>query len=202
MSGGDSAVRQDPAVTEIPLTGEQCAAQSFRLTMSAFPSAVSVVTALDDDGLPRGLTCSAICSLSMDPPSILICVNRGNRSLDAIRHSGGFVVNLLREGRNSISDVFASPSPHKFSGVRWVRSPASGLPLLSGDALAYVDCRLVAELAAGSHMIIIGMVRESAAMPSVDGPLVYWQRTYGGWAPQGREADSRFPVPHLREETA
>ena len=159
-------------------------AEQFRETMSAFPAAVSVVTALDEAGAPRGLACSAVVSLSMAPPLLLICVNRRARSLRAIRHSGGFCVNLLRAGRSELSDRFASPSADKFSGVPWRPSPVSGLPWLSGDAAAYVDCRLAAEIEAATHAILIGTVRGSTG--AADGePLLYCRRSYGTWQGEG-----------------
>lgn len=165
----------------VPLPIDAGDPERFRETMRLLPSPVSVVTAMDEQGTPRGLTCSAVCSLSMAPPSMLICVNRKNRSLDAIRHSKGFMVNLLRAGRTEISDVFASPIPTKFENAAWHPSPASGLPLLIDDALAFVDCRLQAEIEAGSHVILVGLVRGSGAGPPDGGPLVYWRRSYGQW---------------------
>ncbi len=170
--------------TEIPMGHPPTDGGVFRQVMGVFPSAVSVVTAMDARGLPRGLTCSAVCSLSMAPPSLLICVNRRNRSLEAIRHSNGFVVNLLREGRDELSDLFASASSSKFARTDWRPGPASGLPYLAGDALAFVECGLQAEIVAGSHAILIGLVQESGISAPNDGPLVYWRRSYGRWADQ------------------
>lgn len=180
--------------TRIPMPGPPGDAQTFRETMRYLPAPVSVVTALDESGTPRGLTCSAICSLSMAPPSMLICVNRKNRSLDAIRHSGGFMVNLLRAGRAEMSDIFASSLPTKFAHAAWRPSPASGLPLLTEDALAFVDCGLAAEIEAGSHAILIGLVRGSGAGPPDGGPLVYWHRSYGGWTGRDSPPDEASPV--------
>jgi flavin reductase (DIM6/NTAB) family NADH-FMN oxidoreductase RutF len=167
----------------IPMIGEAADAAGFRDAMGSFPTPVTVVTALDEDGLPRGLTCSAVASLSMDPPSLLICVNRRNGSLKAIRHSGGFVVNLLRQGRYRLSDLFASASPTKFAETPWRPSTPSGLPLLHADVLAHVDCALQAELVAGSHAILIGRVRSASGATDDGGPLVYYNRSYGRWAP-------------------
>jgi flavin reductase (NADH) len=149
-----------PHHTTIPMPTPRTDADSFRETMRFMVSPVSIVTALDDQSYPRGLTCSALCSLSMAPPSLLICVNRRNRSLDAIRHSGGFMVNLLKAGRTETSDIFASSLPTKFANTEWRPSPISGLPLLSDDALAYVDCGLQAEIDTGSHAILVGLVRQ------------------------------------------
>jgi flavin reductase (DIM6/NTAB) family NADH-FMN oxidoreductase RutF len=156
--------------------------QGFRRAMGSFPSPVSIVTALDRDGVPRGLTCSAVCSVSMAPPSLLICVNKRNGTLDAIRDSGGFVVNLLREGRHATSDVFASSSAHKFVGVRWKPSAAFGLPLLVDHILAFAECSLHTEITAGTHAILIGLVHTSGRVSRESGPLVYYDRTYGRWA--------------------
>jgi flavin reductase (DIM6/NTAB) family NADH-FMN oxidoreductase RutF len=165
----------------IPMPTLHADAESFRETMRFMVSPISIVTALDDQGYPRGLTCSALCSLSMAPPSLLICVNRRNRSLDAIRHSGGFMVNLLKAGRAETSDIFASPLAAKFANTEWQPSPISGLPLLSGDVLAYVDCGLQAEIDTGSHAILVGLVRGSGTTDPTEGPLVYWCRNYGRW---------------------
>ncbi|WP_433889051.1 flavin reductase family protein [Streptomyces sp. CA-111067] len=181
----DGHIPMATMTSEIPLMGPVADAQDFRQTMGSFPTPVAVVTALDSDGVPRGLTCSAVCSVSMDPPSMLVCVNRRNGSLDAIRHSGGFVINLLCDDRQHVSDVFASASPQKFADAEWQPSPISGLPHLHDDSLAFVDCRLQAEIVAGSHAILIGTVRSSGAGGRTpdSGPLVYYARSYGRWAP-------------------
>src|SRR5205823_449663 len=105
-----------------------------------------------------------------------------------IRHSGGFVVNLLRAGRESTSEEFASASPHKFAGRVWRPSPTRGLPLLDGDALAYVECALTAELEAGSHLIAVGLVQATGSGEPGTGPLVYWRRAYGCWSDTGQLA--------------
>jgi flavin reductase (DIM6/NTAB) family NADH-FMN oxidoreductase RutF len=189
-------------LTTIALPDREVEPDDFRQTMGVFPSPVSIVTALDTEGVPRGLTCSAVCSLSMDPPALLVCVNRRNQSLRALQHSQGFVVNLLRAGRHEVSDVFASSSPTKFAGTKWQQSPASGLPVLAGDIVAYVDCRLQAEITAGSHVILVGLVRESRTSSEVDGPLVYWRRTYCRWTPPGSEAGQTAivaPIPPSNE---
>lgn len=183
-----------PYTTELDVPAPAAFGDDFRRVMSAFPSGVSVVTARDAEGRPRGLTCSSLCSLSMDPPMMLACVNRRNGSLAAIRASGGFAVNLLRAGRGVVSDEFASASADKFARVRWRPSPRSGLPWLLDDSLAFVDCRLVADLAAGSHTILVGLVVDGRDVPEDSGgeedrPLVHWRRRYHGLP--GPRADRR-----------
>lgn len=179
-----------PYTTELDVPAAAALGDEFRRVMSAFPSGVSVVTARDAEGRPRGLTCSSLCSLSMDPPMMLACVNRSNGSLAAIRASGGFAVNLLRAGSSAVSEEFASASADKFARVRWRPSPRTGLPWLLDDTLALVDCRLVADLAAGSHTILIGLVVDGRDVPedsatgeaADDHPLVHWRRRYHGFS--------------------
>lgn len=158
----------------------------FRATMGSFPAAVCVITALDEEGAPRGLTCSAVCSLSVEPPLLLCCVNQRNGSLKAIRHSGGFVVNLLAASGDAISTRFASSSPDKYSGIEWDASPVSGLPYLC-ECVVRVDCELAADIEAGTHAILIGRIRDCDDPDAADSPLLYWRRAYGRWSqpPQG-----------------
>lgn len=158
----------------------------FRETMGTFPAPVSVVTALDSGGLPRGLTCSAVCSLSLEPPMLLVCVNRRNGTLAAIHHSNGFVVNLLRASSADVSGRFASPAADKYDGISWRPSPVSGLPWLHDDTLAHADCRLVADIAAGSHSILVGAVLDVTSLPAPAEPLLYFRRAYGSLRPDPR----------------
>ncbi|MDQ2957167.1 MAG: flavin reductase family protein [Actinomycetota bacterium] len=167
--------------TQVPNTHCLVDGDSFRETMSSLPTAVSVVTALDRDGQPRGLTCSAVCSVSMDPPQILVCVNQRNGSLDAIRHSGAFVVNVLGSSSAGLSNKFASSIAEKFADVSWQPSPNSGLPVLDGAAHAFVDCELTADITAGSHSILVGAVHACGTDFDALHPLLYWRRSYGTW---------------------
>jgi len=154
---------------------------TFRAIMGAFPTGVAVITSYDRTGHPRGLTCSALCSVSMDPPLLLLCVNGNSGALRAIRDSAGFVVNFLREGRDWLSQLFASASPDKFSRVAWRRSAATGLPWLSEDTIAHADCQLVSDVEAGDHAILIGLLVSGSAPVHTAQPLLYWQRTYASW---------------------
>jgi flavin reductase (DIM6/NTAB) family NADH-FMN oxidoreductase RutF len=156
-------------------------AATFRGVMSSFPSGVGVVTTLDEDGQPRGFTCSAICSVSLDPPLMLVCVDRRSGSLRAIRHSNGFVVNFLGKDAASVSQVFASPENDKFGAVEWQPNEETGLPVLNADALAYADCRLEREILAGDHAIVIGCIRDGGVPDPSHRPLLYWRRQYASW---------------------
>ena len=109
--------------------------------MASYPAGVAIVTTLDADGTPRGLTTTAVSSVSAEPPLLLVCVDLTSRTLPALRAGGRFVVNFLREGRSELARTFASKTEDKFEGVEW--SPtAAGLPVLHEDALAWADSHL------------------------------------------------------------
>src|SRR5690606_2211908 len=80
----------------------------FRGVAGAFPTGVTIVTTLGRDGVPRGLTSNAVCSVSADPPLILVCVDKKSQTLPYLQESGTFVVNFLAAGRAELSNRFAS----------------------------------------------------------------------------------------------
>jgi len=153
---------------------------TFFAIMGAFPTGVTVVTALDAQGEPRGLTSNAFSSVSADPPLLLVCVDRRSNTLEALQTTRKFVVNFLREGRGALSDRFASKVPDKFDGVAW-RPAANGQPLLYADVLSWAECSVEAEIPAGDHIVFIGRV-EAGQPPAPDSqPLMYFRRGYGSW---------------------
>src|SRR5437764_15186396 len=112
--------------------------QTFLEIMASFPSGVAIVTTLDGGDVPRGLTTTAVSSVSAEPPLLLVCVDLTSRTLPALRDGGRFVVNFLREGRSELARLFASKADDKFEGVDW-RPTASGMPVLESDALAWAE---------------------------------------------------------------
>jgi flavin reductase (DIM6/NTAB) family NADH-FMN oxidoreductase RutF len=153
---------------------------AFFAIMSAFPTGVTIVTTLDDDGQPRGLTCTALCSLSADPPLLLVCVDRRSQTLETIRQNGHFVVNYLLAGRGELSNRFASREQDRWTDVAW-RPAALGLPWLHADSLAYAECALVQEMEGGDHMILVGRVDGGQPPPPGTQPLMYFRRSYATW---------------------
>lgn len=153
---------------------------TFFRVMGAFPTGVAVVTALDAAGHARGLTCNAVCSLSADPPLMLVCVEKESTTLPAIRHSARFAVNYLVAGREQLARLFASKGPDKFAEVAWQPAPG-GMPWLHRDALALAECTLVREIEAGDHVIFIGHVDRGRPPRRSSRPLVYFRRTYRAW---------------------
>src|SRR6266536_4037747 len=91
----------------------------FKNVIGSFPAGVTIVTARGADGVPRGLTSNAVCSVSANPPLLLVCVDKRSQTLPSIQTSGAFVVNFLVAGREELSNRFASKDPDKLAGVAW-----------------------------------------------------------------------------------
>jgi flavin reductase (DIM6/NTAB) family NADH-FMN oxidoreductase RutF len=165
---------------DVPTGTAELSRAEFCAIMAAFPTGVAVVTTVDEQGRPRGLTTNAVCSVSADPPVLLVCVDKEARTLPALRGAKAFVVNFLKEGRAELGRVFASKHDEKFADVHWCWS-ANGAPRLCEDALAYAECVTERELDIGDHVIVIGNVVGGRAPEPGERPLTYFRRTYGGF---------------------
>src|SRR5438132_7119231 len=142
--------------------------QRFREVMATFPSGVVVLTAFGNDSLPRGLTVSAFCAVSLNPPLALACIEKTSNTLPAVQHAGGFTANILATGREQLARRMASKLTDKFDGIAW-RRPTSkiGGPILENDAAAYAVCTLRDTIEGGDHWILIGVVTEGGPRPGV-----------------------------------
>lgn len=149
--------------------------------MGHFASGVAVVTTVRPDGEPCGLTANAVCSVSLDPVLLLVCVEKGADSHDCIVGSGRFAVNVLADaGGESLSRRFATwEVEDKFRGVAW-REERTGAPVLE-DALAWLDCRVSQAIPAGDHTVFLGEVEAADAREGT--PLVYYRGGYGRFVP-------------------
>src|SRR5919109_99071 len=123
---------------------------SFFAIMGAFPTGVGIVTTLDQDQQPKGLTTNALCSVSAEPALMLVCVDNNSNTLPALRQAKKFVVNYLSAGRGALANTFASKDPDKFQNVSW-RPASNGMPWLHSDTLAHAECIVEQELVAGDH---------------------------------------------------
>jgi flavin reductase ActVB len=156
--------------------------QAFFEIMASFPSGVAIVTTLDGDAVPRGLTTTAVSSVSADPPILLVCVDLGSRTLAALRASRRFVVNFMGEGRSHLCLLFASKTEDKFAGVEW-RPTAGGLPLLHHDVLAWAECATIHDVEIGDHALLVARVEDGGVQPELEPPLMYYRRSWGVWTP-------------------
>lgn len=151
----------------------------FLGAMASFPAGVAVVTSLDREEQPVGLTVSAFCSVSRTPPLILICVDKESATLPAIQHSGKFTVNFLSDDREDLARRFATKDPDKFADQAWRGSEAlpGGGPVLHEDTVAYVACTVYEQVEAGDHWVFIGEVVE-ANVEEEARSLLYHRRNF------------------------
>jgi flavin reductase (DIM6/NTAB) family NADH-FMN oxidoreductase RutF len=150
---------------------------SFRQVMGRFATGVTVVTTCQ--GTRRaGITVNAFCSVSLEPPLALVCVEHRNYTHDLLAESGIFAVNFLTSEQADVSRCFASQGDAKLSDFcgMTTHEVATGAPVFD-ECLAFVDCRVVAAYPGGDHTIFIGHVE---ALGSSDGvPLLYYRGQYG-----------------------
>ncbi|PYS98403.1 MAG: flavin reductase [Acidobacteria bacterium] len=146
----------------------------FRAALSRFPSGITVVTSRGRAGEFHGITVSAFCSVSLDPPLVLVCIEKTTGSHDAVNETKTFAVNILGTGQDDLSERFSLPSMDKFDGVD-LRTGFGGIPLLAA-ALVTLQCRLRNAYDGGDHTIFVG---EDEDVSIRDGnPLVYFHGLY------------------------
>lgn len=148
--------------------------EEFRQTLRHFASGVTIVTTRDVDGRPTGLTASAFVSVSLDPPWVLVCVDRAANCHQALLGHGRFAINILTLEQEGLSKRFASQEDDKFDGVNYRRGRLD-LPILDGS-LAALECRTVHAYPGGDHTIFVGEVE--AAHTEEGHPLLYYRGRY------------------------
>ena len=156
------------------MDGSGVSPDEFRSVLSAYATGVTVVTAFGPQG-PSGATANAVTSLSLDPPMMLACLDRGSRTLTSVRAQGRFGVNALAAGQADIARRYSGkhPEPEKWAEVEW--SERQGLPRLDG-ALVWIACELRDLIDGGDHLILTGNVIEAEAR---DGqPLLFHRGDY------------------------
>ena len=146
----------------------------FREVISHFASGVTVITALDD-GRAYGTTASAVASLSLEPPMLLICMNKQSETGRAVAHSKRFGVNILGANQVDLAERFARKGGDKFAGVA-VTPGTWGEPLFD-DALATLECRVSEETTGGTHYVFLAEVESGAARGGA--PLASFRGEFG-----------------------
>ncbi|HEX7706099.1 MAG TPA: flavin reductase family protein [Thermoanaerobaculia bacterium] len=145
----------------------------FKLALSHFVSGVTVVTTVNE-GIRYGMTVASFASLSLNPPLVVICIEKTVKSHDAIAAAGVFGVSILAESQAELSNRFASRRDDKFADVA-LREGALGVPLIEG-AICTLECRVHSQLPGGDHTIFVGEVESIST--SEDAPLVYFRSGY------------------------
>jgi len=151
----------------------------FRQVMGHFVTGVSVVTTLDGDQ-PQGITVNALSSVSLEPPLVLVALDRRRFITPPVRRAGRYAVNVLAETQQALSDCFAgapvTPGRDRFCGAAW-HPGTTGLPLLEG-AIATLECTVVQTFSAGDHDLFVGRVDALANIEEHAQPLLYYRRRY------------------------
>ncbi|HEX9579967.1 MAG TPA: flavin reductase family protein [Gemmatimonadales bacterium] len=146
----------------------------FRQLLGRFATGVTVLTTLDPEGRPGGMTASALAAVSLDPPLLLVCVDRGTDFGAVLAPAATFAVNVLARDQEALSRRFAADGVDRFAGVKWTPGPG-GLPLLDG-VVAHVLCENWDRRDVGDHTVFFGRVIGGTAFDRP--PLVHLRGGY------------------------
>lgn len=160
---------------------------AFRDALAQLVGGVVIVTTRDEADRPRGMTATAVCSVSLTPPLVMACMSHRSSTYRAVQESGVFALNILPATAESLARHFATDVDDKFAGIEIV-TDATGAPLLA-DGLAYCDCEVEDAVVAGDHTIFIGRVIAASASADRRLPLLYFQGEYGSIRPVRAEGD-------------
>jgi flavin reductase (DIM6/NTAB) family NADH-FMN oxidoreductase RutF len=149
-------------------------AQELRRVMGHFATGVTVITTKDKDGGPNGLTANAFMSLSLNPPLILISVDKGATCYGCFLPQNGFTVNFLSEDQEEISRRFATKGIDKFAGLKW-KEGSNGAAILDG-VLGHVECKITQCYDGGDHTIVLGEILNVNA--TGERPLLFYKGKY------------------------
>ncbi len=151
----------------------------FRAALGRFASGVTIITVETSEGEVHGMTANAFCSVSLQPPLVLVCIDHLAETYLHLRERGQFGVSVLKEEQEALSEFFADPERNPDAAYRLgieYRAMASGTPVLKGS-LANLDCTVVEAHSAGDHTIFVGEVKEIAL--GEGSPLLYFRGRYG-----------------------
>ncbi len=150
--------------------------REFRNAAGQFMTGVTIVTTLDADGVPSGLTANSFVSVSLDPPLVQFSLGRSSANLDAFTADNGFVVHVLGAEQEDLSIRFAAKGVDRFDGIDWAPGHA-GLPVLPG-ALATFECSSHATYEGGDHLIFLGLVERLSVGDTEAAALGYFRSRY------------------------
>lgn len=151
--------------------------QAFRITMRQWVTGVTIVTSASA-AQRAGMTVSSFISVSLEPPTVLVCLNKSSYAHEIVHQSGNYAVSLLALGQEALSQRFAGLEPgvtDRFDSLEWTTAQ-TGAPLLMGAA-AWLDCRVLAEHDAYTHTIYVGEVVFAQVNADL-APLAYHNREY------------------------
>jgi len=153
---------------------------AFREALSRFASGVTVVITRNGSGNAAGFTASAFSSLSLDPPLVLVCLQKDADCYGAFMQADRFTISILAAGQEDIARRFATKGIDKLEGTPVAAAPESGLPRIQGAA-AWLDCRMHSRPDGGDHTILVGEVLAAGATGAQ--PLLHFNRAFGRFEP-------------------
>lgn len=130
--------------------------KTLRKAFGSYMTGVTVITAMSSDGTPVGFTANSFTSVSLDPPLLLVCPAKSLSSFDVFANCESFVVNILSEDQQAISNIFAGSKEDRFSQIEWHKDE-QGNPVID-DALTHFSCKTERNLDAGDHHLLVGEV--------------------------------------------
>lgn len=148
--------------------------QELRRVMGHFATGVTVITTMDKAGTPFGLTANAFTSLSLNPPLVLVCIDKGVQCYSCFDESKMFAVNILGEDQEELSRRFATKGIEKFTAIKWHKG-RHGVALLD-RAMGHIECKVVHSYEGGDHTIYVGEVVGASA--SGGRPLIFFKGRY------------------------
>jgi len=150
--------------------------QDLKNALKLWASGVTVVTAKTESLGLKGMTATSFSSVSMDPPQILVCINKSADTGDAVLEGKTFAVNILKAEQQEISNQFAggASQEERFANVNW-HEGETGSPVID-DTLASIECTVVDQVLAGTHWVVIGEVQAVTCRSGE--PLMYYNSAY------------------------
>lgn len=149
---------------------------AFRTALSALPSGVVIVTTWLE-GRPWGMTVSACCSISVEPPRVLVSLRQGSVTHDQVHEHGRLGINILGSDHKEVAELAARPGMPKFLDDHCVAVDADGVPRIRG-ALCHLACRVDETFPVGDHALVIAAVEGLGGVAISTEPLIYFDRGY------------------------
>ncbi len=148
---------------------------AFRDAMARFATGVAIVTTHDQIGTPYGFTASSFCSVSLDPPLVLVCLATSARSYPVFARTHSFAISILQSTHVEFAQRFASKIPDRFAPGGFNYTPRGFIVL--DEALAFVECSVHSRHEAGDHVIMVGEV-DQVSLADQGKPVVYFDRGF------------------------
>lgn len=151
----------------------------YKNAMRRFPGGVCLITSTGKNGHRNGLTATAVCSVTVEPPTLLVCVNKSASAHDLVRESGCIAVNIVHSVDADLAVSFSSAKSgeERFAKGNW-STLITGAPVLESAAVVF-DCKVEQVVDVGSHSIILGVAKNVRISENIDSPLLYLNGMYG-----------------------